>query len=40
MLVPAGATVVRFVPPLVVSEQDVTDALSIFSDVCKAAVST
>lgn len=33
LLVPAGTHVVRFVPPLIVTEKDVTDALAIFSKV-------
>jgi acetylornithine aminotransferase len=32
LLVPAGATVVRFVPPLIVSEQEIDDALSMFEE--------
>jgi acetylornithine aminotransferase len=30
LLVPAGPTVVRFVPPLIVSEQEIDDALTMF----------
>ena len=33
LLVPAGTHVVRFVPPLVVTEKDVDDALAIFTKV-------
>eukprot|EP00978_Attheya_sp_CCMP212_P007056 scaffold16449_cov51-Attheya_sp.AAC.1 len=36
LLVPAGKDVVRFVPPLIVSEQEVKDALSIFEKVVAA----
>ena len=32
LLVPAGATVVRFVPPLIVSEQEIDDALNMFEE--------
>jgi acetylornithine aminotransferase len=30
LLVPAGGTVVRFVPPLIVTEQEIDDALKMF----------
>jgi acetylornithine aminotransferase len=36
LLVPAGKDVVRFVPPLIVSEQEMKDALSIFEKVVAA----
>lgn len=32
LLVPAGPSVVRFVPPLIVSEEDIDEALSIFEE--------
>ena len=35
LLVPAGTHVVRFVPPLIVSEGDVNAALKIFAAVCQ-----
>ena len=37
LLVPAGTTVVRFVPPLVVTEEDVEQALVAFESALLAA---
>jgi acetylornithine aminotransferase len=40
LLVPAGPSVVRFVPPLIVSEQEISDALKMFEEaVAKRASS-
>ena len=35
LLVPAGTHVVRFVPPLIVSEQDVKAAIDMFAAACR-----
>jgi len=40
LLVPAGTHVVRFVPPLIVGEDDVREALEIFERACAALDST
>ena len=36
LTVPAGLRVVRFVPPLVVTEQEIADALAMVGDTLKA----
>lgn len=39
LLVPAGYTVVRFVPPLIVTEKEIKKALDLFENAVKARVS-
>ena len=37
LLVPAGPRVVRFVPPLIVEEKDINDALKMFDSALVAS---
>lgn len=36
LTIPAGDNVVRFIPPLIVEKQDITEAMSILDDACGA----